>query len=192
MKEIIKKALENINEMQQKISKLKIEDLNLVGRFEVEINTINHANKQNLVKEFKLVEKALRLKNNDGIIYTVTLKKDFEVSEINALFLAEKNSKTSAYKLSKANDLKDSSSFYVGSSKLKNIKTRTFNHLGLGSKGVYSLHMSQWLPNIKTENTVVFEYYSLNTADDQMILEAIEQALWDIKKPMFGKRSGLL
>lgn len=156
-----------------------------------EINTKNRLELQNKIKLH-----CTDIKEN--LIYTISLKNSLCVNDIQAALLKYKSRNIHA--LSKVNLPTEEwdevgSILYVGSSKGSNYAARIKNHLGVGSKGVYSLHLTHWLPEISNPGIVIrtftleepnHEYNNIN------LLEIIEQGFWDELKPMFGKRSGLL
>jgi GIY-YIG catalytic domain len=78
----------------------------------------------------------------------------------------------------------ESEYLYVGSS--KNIKSRIRQHLGDGNLRTYSLHLKHWFPKKINLALYIYEIDSQN----HEVIEAIEQGIWDIIKPIFGKRSG--
>ena len=79
----------------------------------------------------------------------------------------------------------ESKTLYVGTS--KSINTRIKQHLGYGDKRIYSLGLRHWFPkNID----LILNIYKVST-ENQFTIELIEQSIWDVTKPQFGKRSGL-
>lgn len=87
-------------------------------------------------------------------------------------------------KISKFNE-NTSNTIYVGTSKA--LKTRLNQHFGYANKTTYSLHLIRWFPkNID----LTLGIYKVST-DNKLGIELIEQTIWDMKKPQFGKRSGL-
>ncbi len=74
---------------------------------------------------------------------------------------------------------------YVGS-KIKDHHLRFRQHLGIVGRTVYSMYMVNWMPkNIE----IRFELFSVKGANSEVMVH-LEQALWDISKPMLGKQSG--
>ncbi|WP_397589339.1 hypothetical protein [Sphingorhabdus sp.] len=72
---------------------------------------------------------------------------------------------------------------YVGSS--RDCVKRLIEHLGLGAKSTYSLHMSSWATSLVGD----FEIEILKYTDiDQTVLCAIEDQLSKELKPLFGRR----
>jgi hypothetical protein len=118
---------------------------------------------------------------------------------INLIFESFKSAKTEkrgnrAY--SKINEQHQSNNcLYVGSSMSKNLITRIRNHFGLGSRSVYSLHFLNWFPKIpkgKLKISLFKVIYPKHDSDILNIPELFKQSLWNINRPMFGKRSGRL
>lgn len=89
------------------------------------------------------------------------------------------------FNISRFNKLHSTKTLYVGTS--KSIKTRIKQHFGYGSKKTYSMDLIHWFPkNIDIHLSI----YKVSTTN-HFSIELIEQAIWDIKEPQFGKRSGL-
>lgn len=115
-KDILNKALENINEIHAKVSKLQIDDLQLATTFKVEVNKISEFNRRNLQEQFAVIKETLGTDDSKAVLYTVNLKYKCDASEIYKLFLEEKNREDSKYKLSKSNHTQkdnDFSALYV-------------------------------------------------------------------------------
>lgn len=75
--------------------------------------------------------------------------------------------------------------FYVGGS--KSIVTRLKQHLGYSaSKGTYSLQLLHWAPRLSLD--LVFACARYYPRPPQEVLQALEDTLWDSKRPMFGRR----
>ncbi|WP_228237262.1 hypothetical protein [Allomuricauda sp. M10] len=89
------------------------------------------------------------------------------------------------FNISRFNKKHHSKTLYVGTS--KTICRRIVQHLGYGSKRTYSLDLIHWFPkNID----ICLNIYQVSTKN-HFVIELIEQAVWDMEKPLFGKRSGL-
>lgn len=188
IREILDSAVSYAQKSLDQISAISEGSLVYKGALKINVSDIIENSHEQLLTKINELKKEY----TGDIVYTIKLKTEPDFYKLKEAFLATKHNKVHGYKLSKDNDCKNSFFLYVGSSKLNNIKTRIFNHLGLGSKSVYSLHMSQWLPKAEPHNTIIIEFYIFSTKVEQTVLESIEQALWDLNKPMFGKRSGLL
>ncbi len=129
-----------------------------------------------------------------AVIYTVALKGCKDYNAINTAFDKAKSSKIGGRSYSKHNNV-EKGLLYVGSSQSKYLVTRMRNHLGLGSRTVYSMHLKEWLPkdlNCIIEIRVFEVHIPNNNIQLVKMLELVEQGLWDANKPLFGKRSGLL
>ncbi len=98
-------------------------------------------------------------------------------------FRAEKVSRGKEAYLSRFNENLDSSSeaLYVGGS--KNIVTRLHNHLNSAGK-TYSLHLHRWLREEYGRVRVQVQFLD----DNADLAQEIEDGLWDLKKPIFGRR----
>jgi hypothetical protein len=73
---------------------------------------------------------------------------------------------------------------YVGRSDV--LHTRVWQHLGYGHEKTYALQLSHWAHSLHLHLELRCAQYPLDTEDD--VLQAIEDQLWDEKKPMFGRR----
>lgn len=129
-----------------------------------------------------------------NIIYTVSLEVPHSCEDLQGLFRLYKAKKQHA--MSKVNDQRELKKIlYVGSSKGTNLKTRIYNHFGVGSKRVFSMHLIHWLPETFNSRIKV-QLYKVKVPEHSTkninLVELMEQGFWDELKPMFGKRSGLL
>jgi len=88
-----------------------------------------------------------------------------------------------------------SQTLYVGSSS-SSLLVRFRNHIGIGArkdtlcKGspkTWSLHLRHWATNLNID--LRFKYIFLNSFTDAQ-LHTFEDILWEIEKPMFGKKGG--
>jgi hypothetical protein len=74
---------------------------------------------------------------------------------------------------------------YVGGS--KNIVTRLKQHLGYSAaKGTYSLQLLHWATSLSLDLTFSCARYGFEQPQD--VLQALEDTLWDINRPMLGRR----
>lgn len=73
---------------------------------------------------------------------------------------------------------------YIGSS--FNISQRFKEHLGYGSKKTYSIQLAHWASNLNLELDFIYAKYPEDIAHD--VIQVIEDTLWDILSPMFGRR----
>lgn len=73
---------------------------------------------------------------------------------------------------------------YVGSS--SSLHARIQQHLGFGNHGTYAMQLSHWLPPVEGELSI--EVWRFDSAVDGAVLQAIEDGLWTMNKPMFGRQ----
>lgn len=73
---------------------------------------------------------------------------------------------------------------YVGSS--SSLHSRIQQHLGFGSHGTYAMQLLHWLPPVEGELNI--EVWRFGPAVDGAVLQAIEDGLWAMNKPMFGRQ----
>lgn len=78
-----------------------------------------------------------------------------------------------------------SKTLYVGTS--KSLKARVKQHFGYDNKRIYPLDLIHWFPKNIDISLNVYEVSTKN----QLAIELLEQSIWDMKEPQFGKRSGL-
>lgn len=84
-------------------------------------------------------------------------------------------------------DEQNPASLYVGSS--KSFPSRFAQHLGLaGGADTYAMRLNQWASGYPLD--VELSLWFFPPGMDQWTLELLEQALWDTKRPLLGKRSG--
>lgn len=87
-------------------------------------------------------------------------------------------------KFSRLNTSANGHCLYVGSS--QSIAKRFREHLGYGPKTTYALQLSHWARNLSLEIEFVCAKYKENTSSEAM--QALEDTLWTIKSPMFGRK----
>lgn len=73
---------------------------------------------------------------------------------------------------------------YVGRS--DELHARVWQHLGYGHGKTYALQLSHWAHTLHLRFELYCAQYPRDTEND--VLQAIEDQLWDEKKPMFGRR----
>jgi hypothetical protein len=73
--------------------------------------------------------------------------------------------------------------FYVGSS--KDITKRLKDHLGYCSPKTYSLQLAHWARGLALELEFVCAKYTESTPRE--VYQALEDTLWNQRKPMFGR-----
>lgn len=140
-------------------------------------------------------------KSKFPIIYTIELldvtKRRNLLEFFNEFSINNKTKKKSVNRINHSKDNtsnNDSNYLYVGSS-TSDFIGRLKNHLGLrNSIRTYSLHLSKWDKNLEYNIEVVtYQLKGKNQLDiSNVVVELIEQQIWDKLKPLFGKRSGLL
>ena len=74
--------------------------------------------------------------------------------------------------------------FYVGSS--QTVAKRLSEHLGYGAAGTYALQLIHWAQPLQLSLRFVCAKYSDETP--YAIVQALEDALWEDKQPMFGRQ----
>lgn len=117
------------------------------------------------------------------VIYRISINSKV-VNEIVNEYNEFKNS-TKEFKISSFNNetnFKEYKTLYVGSS--KSLISRINQHLGNGSKKVYSLHLKKWIKNVDLVN---IELLFLEEKYKDVVNE-IENGIWDLVKPVFGKK----
>jgi hypothetical protein len=134
------------------------------------------------------------IKSHSGYhIYRYSLVNKKDEDAVHAAFVKfkkkhtkeKKNDPKPEYAVTKLNETEKCEFLYVGC-KIEDHHKRFKEHLGFTSKTTYSMHMRRWIP----KNIMVkLEIFSVK-ADNYEMLEFIEQGLWAISKPMFGKKSG--
>ena len=79
----------------------------------------------------------------------------------------------------------ESSCLYVGGS--KSIVSRLKQHLGYSAaKGTYSLQLLHWAPPLNLDLAFSCARYGLEESQD--VMQALEDTLWDVGRPMLGRR----
>lgn len=132
-------------------------------------------------------------KNDTPIIYNIELTDTEKRKKLLKAF--ESFSKLNKTKTKNENRLnhskdnkRDSTTLYVGSS-TSNFKSRLKDHLGVKkSVRTYAMHLSKWDDGM--DYTIRIKTYKLSKTE-RIVVEIIEQQIWDQLQPVFGKRSGL-
>jgi hypothetical protein len=73
---------------------------------------------------------------------------------------------------------------YVGSS--RSLATRFRDHLGFGPKGTYALQLLHWAPPLSLQLEFVCARYAEDAPTE--VIAALEDALWEARRPMFGRK----
>ena len=87
------------------------------------------------------------------------------------------------HKFSRNNNVKDSTTVYVGSS--QKIGQRLQQHLNECAKDTYALKMHLWCPD--AVNSITVEVAAVRGNVEATLIQDIEDTLWRRSRPMFGK-----
>lgn len=79
---------------------------------------------------------------------------------------------------------KESNIFYVGSS--SSLMSRFKQHLGMGHKDTYAMHINRWIPDIEGELQIQVWRFSADVPAE--VIQAVEDGLWSESNPMFGRK----
>lgn len=85
--------------------------------------------------------------------------------------------------LTRNNNVEDSRTVYVGSS--KNVVSRLHQHLHTCACGTYALKLNLWCPD--ADNIIKIEVIPVRGAANAQLIQDLEDALWAKSHPMFGK-----
>ncbi|MEM8652667.1 MAG: hypothetical protein AAGF54_19230 [Pseudomonadota bacterium] len=85
--------------------------------------------------------------------------------------------------LSRNNEITNSTVVYVGSS--QKFGQRLQQHLHTCAAGTYALKMNLWCPD--ADNRICVEVQMVRGAVEASLVQDIEDALWRISRPIFGK-----
>ena len=136
------------------------------------------------------------LKSDSPLIYTIELKQKVILPILLNSFenFSRKNKKKIKNKdrvnISRYNT-RNSKFLYVGSS-TTDIHSRIKNHFGTRGVRVYGLHLCKWDQDLEYD-VIVSTYEVSNAAKEttsRVLVELLEQQIWDKLCPIFGKRSG--
>jgi len=118
-------------------------------------------------------------------IYIYRATSDSDLRKINSEYelTREKNIGKRAFaRINKDN--RESNVLYVGSS--RSIGQRTKDHLGFSSKSVFALQIYHWSREL--DGYVELDILRFEPITDYDVIQSIEDGLWDIHKPMFGRQ----
>lgn len=91
------------------------------------------------------------------------------------------------FRYSRVNKPAATTALYVGSS--QSFPSRFSQHLGrTGGAKTYSMRLAQWASTVAA--SIEVSIWTFENGIGQAVLELYEQALWDLKQPLLGKRSG--
>jgi hypothetical protein len=113
-------------------------------------------------------------------VYFIEVDTRIDLPEVQRIFKRAKDEGSRAY--CRLNDT--SHCLYVGRS--DELPTRIWQHLGYGHGKTYALQLSHWAQPLRLCFELHCAQYPRDTEGD--VLQAIEDQLWDEKKPMFGRR----
>ena len=179
--EIIKNIDMQICEMEKSKELLDIKDEKI------------HIDNLNLI-QLSIFEK-YRLYTNSVYIIEASPACKLKLDEIEIVF---KNNRTKHFnpyyhisRINKKHFDNGNITLYVGS-KQKDLQKRFLQHLGLidkNERSVSSLYMKDWWGDNGSIDIIIYHYGNRINYDQ---LQIIEDAIWNVKKPLFGKRGGNL
>ena len=114
--------------------------------------------------------------------YFIEVDTRIDLSRIQLAFDAAKKKDKGSRAYCRLNDARHC--LYVGRS--DELPTRIWQHLGYGHGKTYALQLSHWAQPLRLCFELHCAQYPRDTEGD--VLQAIEDQLWDEKKPMFGRR----
>ncbi len=126
----------------------------------------------------------------ERVIYQFSVRNPASYEELRVAFGCRPLANIESGKALKYSRLMDPAlpgALYVGSG--KDFRTRAGQHIGrIGGAGTYSMRLALWATTV----TAVFDlrYWLYEPDMDPIELEALEQELWDARRPLLGKRSG--
>ncbi|HOS95232.1 MAG TPA: hypothetical protein PLQ54_18120 [Armatimonadota bacterium] len=116
------------------------------------------------------------------LYYVECRSADVDLTEIAAAFAAAKARKRRARAYPRLNSL--GTCLYVGSS--RSMGKRLREHLGYGAAGTYALQLAHWATPLSLELDFVCAKYAEDTRPE--VMQALEDTLWQVRRPMFGRR----
>jgi hypothetical protein len=72
---------------------------------------------------------------------------------------------------------------YIGRS--QKLRSRLKQHLGAGNEGIFAMHMLRWATGVQCK--VEISHYQFDKMDN-LIIQALEDGLWQSFNPMFGRK----
>jgi hypothetical protein len=182
-----------LSDTEDYLDKLKsdLKAVNISKSQTIQFNSVEFRNSEILNSKIKKINR-----NEFPLIYTIELKQkkilpnllqNFEHFHEQKKLKIKNKDRVNVSKYNKTN----SSFLYVGSS-MTDFYSRIKNHFGTRGKRVYSMHLSKWDNNIIYDLIInTYEIKSSNeTLTDQKLIELIEQQVWELLQPNFGKKSG--
>lgn len=183
---IIKNTKQFLNNL-----KSELEFINIIEFQNISFNSSEFRTADILNSQIKRIEN-----NKLPLIYSIELKQKEKLAtllnnfEKFSLLNKQRTKNIDRVNVSKYNKTK-SNYLYVGSS-TTDFRSRIKNHFGTRGNRVYSLHLCKWDRDLDYD--IILKTYqvtnSKKTQTDRILVEFLEQQLWDDLKPNFGKRSG--
>lgn len=120
-------------------------------------------------------------KSKACLYYFESLAKDIDLAEVERVFAVAKAHEANDRAYPRLN--KRGHSFYVGSS--QSMAKRFKEHLGYGASRTYALQLIHWAQPLGVQLEFVCAKYPDDTAPN--VIQALEDTLWQKRKPMFGR-----
>lgn len=118
---------------------------------------------------------------NCAAIYRLTVNDQAAADMLRLAF--EQFRPPAGLKLTRNNNVVDSRTVYVGSS--RDIGSRLHQHLHTSADGTYALKLHLWCPD--AENRINVEVTPVRGEPEASLVQDVEDALWARSRPMFGK-----
>ncbi|MBT9096347.1 hypothetical protein KFZ76_01310 [Methylovulum psychrotolerans] len=167
-------AINKLNDLSRELAAFSFPEIKIVS-FNVNNFSVDHVISQ--------ISKILA--RNDYIYIFKTCGQNRDNRKFrNELLKAKKTQEKGEKDFPKVNEANKGTQYlYVGRShKLKN---RIRQHLDDGYKGTYAMHMKRWCDSLN--ETVEILYFELEDKDN-LLVQAVEDALWDKLRPCFGRK----
>ena len=183
--DLIKRAQNTLSEQLKRLDRVITKDW-----ISLEFNSLDFRTDENIKELCETISK-----HSTPVIYRIYVNSvtDQKTLVSNYLSFHESNRKkqrgVDRFNISKFNG-GDSLTLYVGSS--AKFKSRLESHLGKGSIRTFALKINKWdnALDYKLKINVFKVEYLDGSPVPQNVLELIEQEVWDIHRPVFGKKSG--
>lgn len=121
-------------------------------------------------------------KSKTCLYYFECCSPSIDLDEVRQIFAASKANDTNDRAYPRLNS--DRKCFYVGSS--QSVAKRLTEHLGYGAKKTYALQFIHWARPLSLRIEFVCARYPESTPS--AVIQALEDTLWETKKPMFGRQ----
>lgn len=106
------------------------------------------------------------------------------LEEAGTKFAGAKELKLNGRSYARFNEFEPSPYWYVGT--CSNLALRFKEHLGLGAKSTYALHLKFWARELNMPLEFVAARYRPDVSRD--LVDALEDSLWEDVRPMFGRK----